>query len=121
MTQAIKKLSDHTADQGTGRQDRLRSIIRTCTDIPPQVREAQFTRVDERVIDAPLLRVLAEHYAPGANDEAQAARRGKRAAALSPYLGKMLVCVLILLPGVRYTIEIDMDDERVVHWEWQPG
>jgi len=99
----------------------LRSIIRACTDIPRQVREAQFTRVDERVIDASLLRILAEHYVPGVNDNAQAAKRGRRAAALSPYLGKVLVCVLIVLPGVRYTIEIDMDEERVVHWEWQPG
>ncbi len=121
MTQAIKRQSDHPAGQGRGRQGLLRSIIRTCSDIPPQVREAQFTRADERVIDASLLRILAEHYVPGANDNAQAARRGKRAAALSPYLGKVLVCVLIMLPGVRYTIEIDMDEERVVHWEWQPG
>ena len=121
MTQASKKLSDHAPDQEAGGQDRLRSIIRTCTDIPPQVREARFTRVDERVIDASLLRILAEHDVPGGNDKAQAARRGRRAATLSPYLGKVLVCVLIMLPGVSYTIEINMEEERVVHWEWQPG
>jgi len=73
------------------------------------------------MIDASLLQFLTEHGTPGVNDLTQAARRERRAAALSPYVGKVLVCVLIMLPGVKYTIEVDADEERVVHWEWQPG
>ena len=121
MTQANPVLSANTQKPGPCSEERLRSIIAGFADIPPQVREAPFTRVDERVIDEPLLRFLTEHCAPGVDDDLQAAKIKRRAEALTPYLGRTLVCVLIMLPGVRYTIEVDCCAERVVHWEWQPG
>lgn len=99
----------------------MRAIITACADIPVPVREARFTRIDERVIDESLLRFLSEHGISGLDDDVQAARIKRRAEALSPYLGKTLACVLIMLPGVRYTIEVDCCAGRVVHWEWQPG
>jgi hypothetical protein len=121
MSQARKKLPEDTVGQGGCSEERLRSVITACADIPAQVREARFTRIDERVIDESLLKFLTEHFMSGREDDVQAARIKRRAEALSPYLGKTLACVLIMLPGVRYTIEVDCCAGRVVHWEWQPG
>lgn len=121
MNQATKKLPEDTVEQGGCSEDRLRTIITACADIPAPVREARFTRIDERVIDESLLTFLTEHFTSGLDDDVQSARIRRRAEALSPYLGKTLACVLIVLPGVRYTIEVDCCAGRVVHWEWQPG
>ena len=121
MNQANTALSQDTQESSDCNEEKLRSIIASCADIPPQVREASFTRVDERVIDAALLRFLTEYGVPGVDHEPQSARLKRRADALTPYLDKTLVCVLIMLPGVRYTIEVDCCKAVVVHWEWQPG
>lgn len=121
MSQPSNIQPDDSYEHGGCNEDRLRSIIAECEDIPAPVRGARFTRVDERVIDESLLRFLTEHCVPGLNDVAQAARTKRRAEALSPCLGKTLACVLIMLPGVRYTIEVDCCAGRVMHWEWQPG
>ena len=121
MSQATKELPEDAVEQGGCSENRLRSIIAACADIPAPVREARFTRVDERVIDESLLSLLTEHVALALDDDVQTARIKRRAEALSPYLGKTLACVLIMLPGVRYTIEVDCCAGRVVHWEWQPG
>lgn len=106
----------HVADRETGSTDVLRASIRKCSDIPVQVREADFTRIDERKIDTSLLRLITETGEPKSADD-QAIRR--RMDSLSPFAGQTLVCVVITLPGVSYTIEIDPTDERVVHWEWR--
>ena len=97
----------------------LRALIIRCTDIPAEISEAKFARVDERKIDESLLRLLTERFESESDDEAMATARKRRFEALSPYLDRNLICVLILLPGVRYTIEIDPVDDRIVHWEWQ--
>ncbi len=94
-------------------------MIRRCTDIPAKISEAKFARVDERKIDESLLRLLTEHCESENHDEAIATARKRRFEALSPYLDVTLICILIVLPGVRYTIEIDPVDDRIVHWEWQ--
>ena len=39
--------------------------------------------------------------------------------ALHLYIGKMLACVYVRLPGVHYTIEVDVESCEVVYWEWQ--
>lgn len=103
-----------TSDTG-----RLRALMRTCPEIPEPVTRARIAFVNERLVDESLLRGITEHLGPGAPDEAQAARLERRRAAISPFVGRRLVCVLITLPGVRYTIEIDPSDERIVHWECQ--
>ncbi len=100
---------------------RLRALMRKCPEIPEAVTQARIAFVDERLVDESLLCGITQHIGPGAPDEAQAARLERRRAAISPFVGRHLVCVLITLPGVRYTIEIDPSDERVVHWEYQTG
>lgn len=121
MTQATKKIAAGASDKEPSWQDRLRAIIEQCADIPAQVRAANFARLDERVLDDALFRFLTEHHPAGPSDEARTAAMRRRAEDLAPYRGRKLVCVLITLPGVRYTIEVDPEEECVVHWEWQSG
>lgn len=97
----------------------LRHIINECLELPSDVSSAEFTRVDERLLDQRLLALLASGSAAESNEADRMVRHQCREEALSPYLDKLLICVFIRLPGVHYTIEIDPELERVVHWEWQ--
>ena len=97
----------------------IRHIINECLDLPSDVSSAEFTRVDERLLDQRLLSILASESAEESDDADPTVRHQCREQALSPYLDKFLICVFIRLPGVHYTIEIDPELERVVHWEWQ--
>lgn len=110
---------DGEAASATSQTGKLRALIRQCPEIPEPVTRARIAFVKERLIDESVVRGITEHFGPGAPDEAQASRLARRREAISPYLGRRLVCVLITLPGVRYTIEIDPSDERIVHWECQ--
>lgn len=102
------------------RDDRLREIILTTSKIPEAVAISEFTRVDERTFDEALFRILTDRH-PGASISATSPRIvERRADALYPYIGRTLTCILISLPGVRYTVEIDPLEKRVVHWEWHP-
>lgn len=102
------------------RDDRLREIILETSKIPEAVAASEFTRVDERNLDDALFRILTDRH-PSASISATSPRIiERRADALYPYVGRTLVCVLISLPGVRYTVEVDPNEKRVVHWEWHP-
>ena len=102
-----------TRESRESRDDRLR-------EIPETVAVSEFTRVDERVFDEALFRILTDRH-PSASISATSPRIiERRADALYPYIGRTLVCILISLPGVRYTVEIDPLEKKVVHWEWHP-
>ncbi len=95
------------------------SIIRRSKAIPLGVRTAAITRKFERRMDhGELQRLTNPQSLKNTNDEDLLQLRLRRRA-LRPYLGSSLTCVLIRLPGVCYTIEIDMIEESVVHWEYQ--
>lgn len=111
--------SEGVADSFAGETLDIRGIIRECIELPPEVSSAEFTRVDERLLDQQLLSFLASESVPESDEADRVVRQQCRKGALSPYLGRILICVFIRLPGVHYTIEIDPDSERVVHWEWQ--
>lgn len=116
---AARNPTDGEIDPNLTWTGRLRVVMRKCGSIPEPVTEARFSRVDERIFDKPLFEFLTEQCAVYANSDAQVAAIQRRANALAPYVGRNLVCVLVALPGVRYTIEIDEADQSVVHWEWQ--
>ena len=100
------------------KDDRLREIILDTSKIPEAVVVSECTRVDERRFDDALFRILTDRH-PNASISAASPRIiERRADALYPYVGRTLVCVLISLPGVRYTVEVDPTERRVVHWEW---
>ena len=97
----------------------IRAIIQECRELPPDVTRAELTRIDERIIDQRLLSFLVGQSAPEHHDPEWLGRQSYRKDALSPYLGRVLICVFIRLPGIHYTIEVDPESQRVVHWEWQ--
>ena len=100
------------------RDDRLRRIILDYEKIPEAVALADFTRVDERQFDETLFRILTNQY-PGMQSGTTSEKIIKRRSdSLYPYIGRDLTCILISLPGVRYTIEVDQAEEKVVYWEW---
>lgn len=100
------------------RDDRLRRIILACDSIPEPVALAEFARVDERRFDETLFRILTNRYPGMQSGTTNKAVLERRSDALYPYVGRRLACILITLPGARYTIEIDPSDEKVVYWEW---
>jgi hypothetical protein len=110
---------EDVADSFAGEPLDIRGIIRKCIELPPDVSSAEFTRVDERLLDRQLLSILGSESAAESDEANRAVRQQCRDGALSPYLDKTLICVFIRLPGIHYTIEIDAESERVVHWEWQ--
>ena len=97
----------------------IRAIIQECVNLPLDVTNAKLTNINERVLDQRLLSFLVSQRAPQDSDPEWVVRRRNRKEALSPYLGRVLICVFIRLPGVHYTIELDPELQRVAHWEWQ--
>ena len=94
----------------------LRSILAGSRKLPPAVVESRFARICDRVLDEKITAALTDPDQCPQEDANKRCERRKKA--LTPYLGKRLVCVLINLPGVMYTIEIEPTSERVIHWEW---
>ena len=95
--------------------DIRKSITRS--SLPKAVKEAPISKIIEHLIDDEEIERLTN---PGHDCPADRDLIEKRRQALSQYKGRELVCILILLPGVRYTIEIDIDAEKVVYWECEP-
>ncbi len=116
--ECLAKSAEEAADRQSDEPGDIRDIIQQCVELPPEISCAEFTRVNERLLDPQLLSFLASDAK--AQDQADRLTRvQRRKQALSPYLGKILTCVFIRLPGIHYTFEIDPESERVVHWEWQ--
>lgn len=97
----------------------LRAIIERCEALPAPVRDARFTRIDGRFLDKRLFTKLISQQPSVDTADGWSMRIWQREKALTPYVGKFLMCVFIRLPGVQYTIEICPDKQAVVHWEWQ--
>ena len=97
----------------------IRAIIQECVELPAGVTSAELTCVVERILDEQLFSFLIGDAASQCDEADWVIRRRRRKEALSPYLDKILISVFIHLPGMHYTIEVDPELERVVHWEWQ--
>ncbi|NOX68820.1 MAG: hypothetical protein GXP15_06520 [Gammaproteobacteria bacterium] len=98
---------------------RLHTLVENCPDIPIQAREADVAHVEDRLFDDSLFRKITENTGQGVTEGSEADSMQRRVESLAPFIGRRLVCMVIRLPGVRYTIEIDPMEERIVHWEWQ--
>ncbi len=90
----------------------IESILRG-SPLPKPAQSASITYVHERVMDSAEISRLC-----GCGTDSDAERLAKRREALATHLGKHITCVLIRLPGVSYTIEIDPISQQIVHWEW---
>ena len=93
------------------------AIIQQFDELPKIIRMAEISGIVERRIDRQLIDTL-ETRVPVSITRGDAAR--VRKASLMPYLGMHLTRVLIRLPSIQYTIEIDRKKGQVVHWEWRP-
>ena len=98
----------------------LRAIIRQFDELPESVRDAEIARIDGRALDKNLFTQLISQPPPPNSEIGWSTRILKREESLLPYLGQVLFCILIRLPGVQYTVEVDPVTKTVVHWEWQP-
>ena len=96
-------------------------IVQRFGELPNAVRTAQFSRIDRRIIDHALFTQLITQAPPPNSEVGWSSRILKREESLLPYIGRVLVCVLIRLPGVEYTVELDPVSRIVVHWEWHPS
>lgn len=97
----------------------LREIISQVGELPNAVQQLQFTQTFRRVFDASTFAAATSQQKTSGTDDEWALRLQRRGTSLTPYIGQYLICVLIRLPGVYYTIEVDPGERRVVHWEWQ--
>ncbi len=98
----------------------LRAIIQQFDELPESVRDAEIARIDGRPLDKNLFTQLISQSPPPNSELGWSTRILKREESLLPYLGQVLFCILIRLPGVQYTVEVDPVTKTVVHWEWQP-
>lgn len=97
-----------------------RAIIQQFDELPERVRDADIARIDGRPLDKNLFTQLISQPPPPNSEIGWSTRILKREETLLPYLGQVLFCILIRLPGVQYTVEVDPVTKTVVHWEWQP-
>ena len=93
------------------------AIIQQFDELPKIIRMAEISGIVERRVDQRLIDTVQPRIGVG---DGYSSRLHLRKACLLPYLGRRLTCVLIRLPSVQYTIEIDRKKGQVVHWEWQP-
>lgn len=96
-------------------KDDLRSIMSASAKLPPTVIAARFSKIYDRILDDQTIAAVTDPSSFAQEDADERCRQRKKA--LVPYEGKRLVCVLISLPGVYYTVEIDRRLRKVVHWE----
>jgi hypothetical protein len=87
------------------------------SQLPATVIAAAFTKVYGRVLDDRTIAVITDPSSSAQEDADQRCQLRKKT--LVPYKGRRLICVLISLPGVIYTVEIDPFLHRVIHWEFQ--
>ena len=110
---------DGHLDAETDKHSDLRRILSASKELPAAVVAADFTYVEERVIDKAILETLVGDPAYGSDAPDWVLRRKRRMLALSKYLDQFLICVFIRLPGIHYTIEIDPALGRIAYCEWQ--
>ncbi len=117
--QALELTSEFASDYFDVEPVDLRTIIQDCPELPCEVKIAEFTYVEQRLIDETLLHRLSCYQATDDGPSDWAIRLRRRAEALSSYLDKDLICVFVRMPGVQYTFEVDPERRSIVHWEWQ--
>lgn len=87
--------------------------------LPDAVKTAHLTYSHERRIDAGEVSRLTHMNSYQEDDEEVVERLRIRGKALTAQIGSSLTCVLIRLPGVAYTVEVDAAKGTIAHWEWQ--
>ena len=105
---------------GNNKNDELRDIVAKHSALPDAVRLAGIGYVETHILERFLFEEISSQAPQPGMAEDWPERLRRRREALEPYVDKLLVCVLIRVPGTHYTIEIDPIEASVVYWEWQP-
>ena len=105
-----------SGDEGTNDPT---DAVRAFRELPDFVRHSKFRQVNKRILDANLFETIVSQRPIRADETDWVERLKRRHEALQPHIGKMLACVNVRLPGVHYTIEVDVESCEVVYWEWQ--
>ena len=98
----------------------LAAVIRD-SDLPDAVKAVRPVFLSERLIDSAEIERLTTDAGEVGDQTSRSRQLRERRRALQRHAGRTLVCAVIRLPGVLYTIEIDPHTHAVVHWEWQSG
>ena len=117
--QSLELTSEFASDYFAVEPVDLRATIQNCPELPCEVNIAEFTYVEQRLIDETLIHRLSCYQATDNVAADWAIRLRRLAEALSSYLGKDLICVFIRMPGVQYTVKVDPERRSIIHWEWQ--
>lgn len=96
----------------------IRSILLS-SDLPDTVKTAPVAQTHERLMDSEEIDRLTNPHQPQTAHSDNSERLRIRREALIANKDSILVCILIRLPGVVYTIEINPEMDAIVHWEWQ--
>ena len=96
----------------------IESVLRN-SNLPQFIKISPIPQLFERLIDANEISRLTELGPNGKDNAERIERHSIRREALNKYLGSTLTCVLVRLPGVLYTIEIDPINCSISHGEWQ--
>ena len=95
----------------------IENVIRGYTKLPRLVRRTTISKYYERVIDDDELDRLTSVALVDCSKVEEVDRLMLRKRVLSSYLGRELVCAVINVPGLCYSIEVDPNASAVVHWE----
>ena len=93
----------------------LRSFLATCRTLPSLAIVAGSPKIFDRILDDRSFAAVTDFTSCPQQDADARCELRKRI--LAPYVGQRLICVLINLPGVTYTVEVDPVQGKVVHWE----
>lgn len=110
--------SDSDLDRSAPDSLDIESILHR-SNLPKDVKTALDFQVFERLMDAEEIARLTDPSRFQQDGSEYVERLQVRRKVLGVYLESTLLCVLIRLPGVTYTIEIDPVAQQIVHWEWQ--
>lgn len=98
----------------------IESIMFAST-LPEIVKNARVSKTFERIMDAAEIARLTEPNMLEKDNPVVLERLKMRREALTGSKDARLTCLLINIPGVIYTIEIDIVNACIVHWEGQIG
>ena len=96
----------------------IESALRN-SNLPQFVKTSPIFQLFERLMDANEVLRLTELGLHEKDNAERIERLRIRRVALRKHQGSTLTCVLIRLPGILYTIEIDPVNWSIVHWESQ--
>jgi len=119
LASSARALLSNGGQDADANRTTLRKILESDARIPASVRNASFSRCQERVLEEHELHELLAQEPPKGAAEDWLGRLQRRSEALTPFIGHRLCCVFIQLPGTHFTAEISAIAGKLVYWEFE--